>query len=207
MSKELTEKQTAMLESIKQHITDYGFPPTVRFLQEHFNLASLNAVHQTLLALERKGYLRRYEKGSARSFEVVGWRPLSDTKGQRLPLLGGIAAGPPITAYENLEGEILVDPEIVGAAGDFALRVHGNSMIDAGIQSGDILIIQQTEHCANGEIVIALLNDEATVKRFFRETGRYRLQPENPNMAPIYVAADDPGFRLIGRVKALIRKF
>jgi len=207
MSKKLTEKQLAMLEVIKQHISDFGFPPTTRKLQEHFNFASVNAVQQTLLALEKKGFLRRYEKGSARGYEVVGWRPDLQEKMSTLPLLGGIAAGTPIMAYENVEGQILVDTDIVGASGDFALRVRGNSMIDAGIHDGDIIIIQQTEQCANGEIVVALLNDEATVKRFFKEVGGYRLQPENPEVDPILVDADDPRFRLIGRVKALIRRF
>jgi len=203
----LTEKQETMLEAIKQHITDYGFPPTVRKLQENFELASVNAVYQTLQALEKKGFIRRYEKGSARGFEVVGWRPEFAEKVHSVPLIGRIAAGPPLTAFENIEGRILLDLEMLGTSGDFALRVNGNSMIDAGIHHGDVIIVQQTEQCRNGEIAVALLNEEATVKRFFKEKDRYRLQPENPAMAPIYVDANDPNFRLIGRVKALIRKF
>lgn len=207
MSTDLTDKQEAMLEAIKDHITEFGFPPTVRKLQEHFQYSSVNGVHQVLQALEKKGYLRRYEKGSARGYEVVGWRPELEEKIRPVPLVGRIAAGPPITAYENVEGQIMVDSEILGSSGDFALRVQGSSMIGAGIHDGDIIIVQQTEQCRNGEIAVALLNDEATVKRFFKEKNGYRLQPENPDLEPIYVAANDPDFRLIGKVKALIRRF
>lgn len=207
MSKELTDKQTAMLEAIKQHITEFGFPPTVRKLQDFFQFASVNAVYMTLQALEKKGHIRRYEKGSARGFEVVGWRPELEEKVRSVPLLGRIAAGPPIMAYENIEGQIMLDSDILGTGGDFALRVQGDSMIDAGIYEGDILVIQRTEQCANGEIVVALLNDEATVKRFFKEKDGYRLQPENPELQPIMIKAGDVSFRLIGKVNALIRKF
>lgn len=204
---QLSEKQEAMLEAIKQHITEYGFPPTMRKLQDYFDLASVNAVYQSLQALEKKGYIRRYKKGSARGFEVVGWRPELEEKMRTVPLVGRIAAGPPITAYENIEGQIMLDTEILGSSGDFALRVRGRSMIDAGIHDGDLIIVQQTDQCRNGDIAVALIDDEATVKRFYKEKNRYRLQPENPDMEPIYVDADDPNFRLIGRVKALIRKF
>jgi len=207
MSHELTDKQAAMLEVIKQHITDLGLPPTMRELQETFEVASVNSVYQNLQALEKKGYIRRFEKGSARGYEVIGWRPELEDKVRAVPLVGQVAAGQPILAYENIEGQLMIDSDIIGASGDFALRIRGNSMIDAGIHDGDIVIIQQTEQCANGEIAVALYNDEATVKRFFKEKDRYRLQPENPELEPIYIEADAPGFRLIGKVKALIRKF
>ena len=207
MRNELTEKQSALLEVIKQHISSFGFPPTIRKLQETFELASVNAVYQTLQALEKKGYIHRFEKGSARGYEVIGWRPELEKEVRSLPLVGHVAAGQPVLAYENIEGQIMIDSDIFGANSDFALRVHGNSMIDAGIYDGDIIIIQQTGHCSNGEIAVALLNDEATVKRFFKEKTGYRLQPENPELEPIYIDANDPGFRLIGKVKALIRKF
>ena len=207
MRKELTEKQSAMLAAIKDHIADQGFPPTVRYLQDLFDFASVNAVYQTMQALEKKNYIRRVEKGRARGLEVVGWRPGHEENGVSLPLIGRIAAGPAIAAYEDVEEHILIDPEVVGDAGDFALQVQGDSMIEAGIHDGDIIIVQQTEQCRNGEIVVALLGDDATVKRFFKEKTHYRLQPENSTMEPILVAADDPGFRLIGRVKALIRRY
>jgi repressor LexA len=203
----LTDKQAAMLQVIKEHIASKGFPPTIRQLQEHFNLASVNAVQQTLQALEKKGFVKRTEKGSARGLEVVGWHPYHLERGYMLPLLGRIAAGTPLIAYEEGEDQILLDPELVGENSDFALRVTGNSMIDAGINDGDVLIIQKAEKCANGEIVIAFWNEAATVKRFYLEPGHYRLQPENPELNPIMIKKDDPTFRIIGRVKALIRKF
>ena len=207
MRKELTEKQSAMLTAIKDHIAEHGFPPTVRHLQELFNFASVNAVYQTMQALEKKNYIRRVEKGRARGLEVVGWRPGHEETGVTLPLIGRIAAGPAIAAYEDVAEHILVDPEVVGSAGDFALHVQGDSMIEAGIHDGDIIIVQRTEQCRNGEIVVALLGEDATVKRFFKEKENYRLQPENSTMDPIIVAADDPDFRLIGRVNALIRRY
>ncbi|MBN1350894.1 transcriptional repressor LexA [candidate division KSB1 bacterium] len=207
MTRELTEKQAEMLRAIKEWITENGYPPTVRDLQEVFNFASVNAVHKVFVVLEKKGFLRKKQRGSARGYEVVGWKPFVDDRVKTLPLVGQIAAGPPIVAYENVEDYIPIDVDTVGVEGDFALRVKGNSMIDAGIQDGDIVIIQQTNTCANGEIAVALLNDEATVKRLYKETNRYRLQPENPELKPRYIAADDPNFRIIGKVKALIRRY
>ena len=207
MTGELTEKQSAMLSAIKEWITENGYPPTVRELQEIFHFASVNAVYKVLVALEKKGFIRKRERGSARGYEVVGWKPFIDGRVKTLPLVGQIAAGPPIVAYENIENYLSVDVETVGVEGNFALRVRGNSMIDAGIQDGDIIIIQQVSDCTNGAIAIALLNDEATVKRVYKESNRYRLQPDNPELNPIYVDADDPDFRIIGKVKALIRKY
>lgn len=207
MTKELTEKQAAMLHAIKERITENGFPPTERELQEVFHFASVNAVHKVLVVLEKKGFLRKKERGSARGYEVVGWKPYVNERVKTLPLLGQIAAGPPIVAYENIDDYLSLDIETIGADADFALRVRGDSMIDAGIRDGDIIIIQQVNDCDNGEIAVVLLNDEATVKRVYKEENRYRLQPENPDLEPIYVEADVPNFRIIGKVKALIRKY
>jgi len=207
MTKELTEKQMAMLKAIKDRITENGFPPTVRELQGIFRFASVNAVHKVLVALEKKGFIRKKERGSARCYEVIGWKPFIDEKVKTLPLVGHIAAGPPVVAYENIDDYLSLDVDTIGVEADFALRVRGDSMIDAGIRDGDIIIIQQVNDCSDGEIAVALLNDEATVKRIYKEQNRYRLQPENPDLEPTYLEADDANFRIIGKVKALIRKY
>ena len=202
----LTDKQLQVLNAIKEYQEVHGYPPSVRELAEHFGQASTAGIHKILVALQEKGYLRKGHRGQSRSLTLVesGREP---ERIRRYPIVGQVQAGAPQLAYEEAEDEMYLDTEWAGDGDTFLLRVHGHSMIDADIHDGDILVVQRTESAHNGEIVIALLEDEATVKRFYKEKDRIRLQPENPTMQPIYIDRDDPGFRIIGRVKGLLRKF
>jgi repressor LexA len=183
-----------------------GYPPTVRELAEMSGRSSTAGVHKTLNLLERKGYIRR-GKGKSRSLEILAKGEKKGKKVREYPILGRIAAGLPDLAEELKEGDIALDEEWLGGENSFVLWVKGHSMVDADIRDGDMIIVERTSTCNNGEIVIILLEGEATVKRFFKEKDRIRLQPENPTMHPIYVDSQDPDFRIIGRVKALLRKY
>ncbi len=205
---DLTPKQQQLLEAVREFQSRNGYPPTVRELAEWFGLSSPAGVHKMLQVLKEKGYLRKDERKS-RSLGVIDPEEEEELnrRVRRYPLLGKVQAGMPQTAYEEKEDELYLDAEWAGDASTFLLRVHGHSMIDADIRDGDILVVQQTQSCRNGDIIIALLDDEATVKRFFREKDRIRLQPENQAMQPIYVDRDDPNFAVIGIVRGLLRKF
>ena len=207
MNKELTEKQSQVLSAIKQFQQENGFSPSVRELAETFGHASTAGIHKILTILRKKGYLMQSKPGASRSIGLVDANEPDLQRVKAYPILGDVAAGLPTLAYEEREGELLLDSEWAGHDNTFLLRVSGFSMIDADIRDGDLLIVEKTQSCHNGEIVIALLDDEATVKRFFRERDRIRLQPENPTMQPIYVQKNDPGFRIIGKVRGLLRKF
>lgn len=205
MEEELTPKQRQVLEAVREFQNRNGYPPTVRELAEWFGLSSPASVHKILQVLKDKGYLRKDERKS-RSLGLVD----DDSMVRRVrpfPLLGKVEAGMPQLAYEDKEAELYLDLDWAGKENLFLLRVHGHSMIDADIRDGDILVVEQTQSCRNGDIIIALLDDEATVKRFFREKDRIRLQPENQAMQPIYIPRDDPNFAVIGIVRGLLRKF
>ena len=206
MYPELTQRQNELLDRVKDFLAQYGYPPTVRELADLSGQTSTAGVHKILHVLERKGFLRR-EKGKSRSLELL----VSDTgkrgKTRSLPVLGQIAAGAPDLAVEQFDDKIELDEDWLGQTDSFILRVKGHSMIDADIRDGDMIVVEQKSTCMNGEIVIALLDGEATVKRFFKEKNRIRLQPENPTMQPIYVDMDDPDFCVIGKVSALLRKY
>ncbi len=209
MKNHLTPKQQQVLQAIKQFYRENGYPPTIRELAELFGQTSAAGMHKILQALHEKGALRRSEVGKSRSF-IVADDSQGKSHGDRarlLPILGKVAAGMPQLAVEEREGEMYLDSEWVGQEDVFLLRVRGHSMIDANIHDGDLLIVQMTQDCRNGDIIIALLEEEATVKRFFKEVDRIRLQPENPTMQPIYVNKDDPNFRIIGKVKGLLRRY
>ena len=203
----LTEKQQKVLEAIKDYTEYNGYPPTVRELADIFNQSSTAGIHNLLTVLQEKGYLRRGQRGSSRSLEVMGGIEERPRRARVYPILGTVPAGDPMLAQELHEGEIELDEEWAGKEDTFILRVHGHSMMDADIQDGDLVIVQKSSTCKNGDIIIALLEEEATVKRFFKEKDRIRLQPENPTMQPIYVSKDDPTFHVIGIVKGLLRKF
>ncbi|MEA4899452.1 transcriptional repressor LexA [Bacillota bacterium Meth-B3] len=192
------ENQGKILEFIKQEIEQRGYPPSVREIGKAVGLKSTATVHGHLNELERQGYIRR-DATKPRAMEV-----LDNPRGRAVPLLGKVTAGLPILAQENIE-DYLVLPQHMSARGDdlFALRVEGESMIDAGILSGDIVVVRKQPDAENGDIVVAMIEDEATVKRIYFEKKRVRLQPENRHMEPIYAEE----VTVLGRVAALFRLF
>jgi repressor LexA len=184
---ELTGRQQEIWTFLTEYVDRHGYPPTVREIGEAVGLASPSTVHAHLANLERAGLLRR-DPTKPRALELSTHRSSAAATAQRLPLVGQIAAGGPLLAEQNFEDEIAV-PETL--RGDFLLRVRGDSMIEAGILDGDIVVVRRTQDARNGEIVVALAGDdesteEATVKTFYREKGRIRLQPENSALEPIY---------------------
>ena len=197
---QLTARQQEIWQFLVDYVDRHGYPPTVREIGEAVGLASPSTVHAHLANLERAGLLRR-DPTKPRALDLIGHRRESrgfdETGGepaaielQKLPLLGQIAAGSPLLAEENIEDELAV-PEPLGRRADFLLRVKGESMINAGILDGDILVVQRAQDARDGEIVVALVGDdefadEATVKTFYREGNRVRLQPENDSLEPIY---------------------
>jgi repressor LexA len=204
----VTERQRAILEFLHEYVDEHGYPPTVREIGEAVGLRSPSTVHAHLAQLERAGALRR-DPTKPRAIELTDRRrpgQPDEIEVRRLPLVGQIAAGGPLLAEENVEEELGV-PEPLSEGADFLLRVKGDSMIDAGILDGDIVVVQRREDARNGEIVVALAGedesaDEATVKRFFREDGRVRLQPENSALEPIYARY----VRVLGRVVGVFRR-
>jgi repressor LexA len=205
-SAELTARQREIWSFVLEYSDRYGYPPTVREIGEAVGLASPSTVHAHLANLERAGLLKR-DPTKPRALEILGReKPVAaePAKLPRLPLLGQIAAGGPLLAEQNVEDEIAV-PETLH--GDFLLRVKGESMIEAGILDGDVVVVQRAQDARNGDIVVALAGDdetadEATVKRFFRENGRVRLQPENSALEPIY--ADY--VQILGKVVGVFRE-
>jgi repressor LexA len=184
---ELTGRQQEIWTFLTEYVDRHGYPPTVREIGEAVGLASPSTVHAHLANLERAGLLRR-DPTKPRALELNRESGGSVATLPKLPLVGQIAAGGPLLAEQNIEDEIAV-PETL--RGDFLLRVRGESMIEAGILDGDIVVVRRTQDARNGEIVVALAGDdesadEATVKTFFREKGRIRLQPENSALEPIY---------------------
>ncbi len=207
MSEKLSKRQNDVLECIRAIFTDTGYSPTVRELGERLNLSSSCTVQRHLEALERKGYIQR-NPTKARTIEIIrGPRPLSkyaaDGGMVSLPVLGTVTAGNPILAIENVEDSIALPRSLVRDENSFVLHVRGDSMINAGIFDGDMAVVSKQDHANNGDIVVALLDDEATIKRFFREKGHYRLQPENPTMEPIIVN----DVSIIGKVILSIHTF
>jgi repressor LexA len=199
---ELTGRQQEIWTFVVEYVDRHGYPPTVREIGEAVGLASPSTVHAHLANLERAGLLRR-DPTKPRALELTGREEMTATV-PKLPLLGQIAAGSPLLADENVEDAIAV-PETL--RGDFLLRVKGESMIDAGILDGDIVVVRRAQDARNGEIVVALAGDdesadEATVKTFYRERGRVRLQPENSALEPIY--ADH--VQVLGKVVGVFRE-
>ena len=204
---DLTEKQEQVLEAIQNYQQEYGYSPTVRELADHFGQSSSAGIHKILVALQEKGYLKKGQRGQSRSLHVVGAESKFEGRVRAYPIIGQVAAGLPQLALEEKEGELYLDTDWAGGENSFLLRVHGHSMIDADINDGDILVVERAHSAHNGEIIIALLDDEATVKRFYKERDRFRLQPENPSMQPIYIDKGDANFQIIGKVRGLLRKY
>ena len=204
----LTQRQAQILDFIKTHIRSSGFSPTISEIQGQFSFKSPNAVQEHLKALERKGQIRR-NRNQWRGLELMISNKSGGGAAQStvsVPLIGRVAAGLPILAEENFEGTISVDSSLVGRATRlFALHVRGDSMIKAGIYDGDIAIAQQQFAANHGDIVIALLGDEATVKRFHRKNNVITLQPENDAMQPIRVRGGS-NFKILGKVIATLHR-
>jgi repressor LexA len=184
---ELTGRQQEIWSFLTEYVDRHGYPPTVREIGEAVGLASPSTVHAHLANLERAGLLKR-DPTKPRALELTGREAPSVATLPKLPLVGSIAAGGPLLAEQNIEDEIAV-PETL--RGDFLLRVRGESMIEAGILDGDIVVVRRAQDARNGQIVVALAGDdesaeEATVKTFYKERGRIRLQPENSTLEPIY---------------------
>jgi repressor LexA len=202
--KPATERQRRILQAIADFKAERGYPPSVREIGERVGLSSSSTIHAHLKALERRGLISRDPtKPRALRSEFGSAAPSPSRDAVVMPILGKVAAGVPITAQEQIEGEFLLPAGFVPRSSNaFMLRVQGDSMIDAAILDGDLIAVRPQRTADNGEIVVAMLDGEATVKRFYREEGRIRLQPENPSMAPIY-ASD---VEIIGRVEAVVRR-
>jgi repressor LexA len=200
----LTKRQQEIIDFIRRHSSEHGYPPTVRDIGKAVGLTSSSTVHAHLANLVKAGLLRR-DPSKPRAIELLdravdGVRGVMRTSG--LPLVGNVAAGQPILAEENIEDYVHV-PELAGGAdGEYVLRVRGDSMIEAGILAGDFVVVRPQETADDGEIVVALVGEEATVKRFFKEADHVRLQPENRTMEPIRTR----DVKLLGRVVGVFRQ-
>ena len=197
----ITAKQQEILEYIKETILKKGYPPAVREICEAVHLKSTSSVHSHLETLEEKGYIRR-NPTKPRTIEIIDdCFNLTRREVVNVPLVGTVAAGVPLLAEENIENYYPIPVELLPNAETFMLNVKGNSMINAGIFDGDQLIVERCSTAYDGEIVVALVDDSATVKRFYKEDGYYRLQPENDEMDPIIV----DHLEILGKVIGLFR--
>lgn len=205
----LTERQGEILKFIILNKEKFGYPPSIPEIQRKFSFKSPNAVQDHLKALERKGYIFRHAH-KARGIEILVHTASNENNRNnalQIPIVGEISAGRPILAQENIEGTIVIDKSIIkNSNGNFALRVKGDSMINAGILDGDYVIVSQQPDAEQGDIIVALIEDEATIKRFYKEKNRIRLQPENDTMEPIIIKTDENNVRIIGKIKGVIRK-
>ncbi len=194
------QNQQKILDFIRSEIETKGYPPSVREICAAVGLKSTSSVHMHLTQLEKQGIIRR-DATKPRALELLD-SPMS--RGRSVPLVGKITAGLPILAVENIEDYLIIPQNLVGQDKEmFALRVQGESMIEAGILDGDIVVVRSQEQADNGDIVVALIEDEATLKRIFYEDGHVRLQPENHAMEPIIVEHAD----VRGKLVALVRRF
>ena len=202
--RELQKRQQEILDFIRGEVHRCGYPPSVREIGHAVGLSSSSTVHSHLAALEAKGFIRR-DPSKPRALEVLDFREndrgIDYGQVSVVPLVGQVAAGSPILAAENIESTMSLPAELAGD-NTFILKVRGESMIEAGILDGDFVVVRQQQTAENGQIVVAMIDDSATVKAFYRETDRIRLQPENATMEPIY-ARD---VTILGKVVALFRK-
>jgi repressor LexA len=207
----LTGRQQEIWDFLVDYVDRHGYPPTVREIGERVGLASPSTVHAHLANLERAGYLKR-DPTKPRALELLQHRRRDaapagqEASFQQLPLVGQIAAGGPLLAEEQIEEYMAMPEELTRGGADFLLRVKGDSMVDAGILDGDLVVVRRQETAKNGDIVVALAGadesaDEATVKTFYREDGRVRLQPENATLEPIYA----PHVQILGKVVGVFR--
>ena len=198
----ISAKQQEILEYIKNQILDHGYPPAVREICAAVNLKSTSSVHSHLATLEKNGYIRR-DPTKPRAIEIVDDEfNLTRRELRNIPIIGEVAAGQPILAEQNIAGYFPVSSDDLPSGELFVLKVRGESMINVGIYDGDQIFVQQTPVARNGDIVVALVEDSATVKTYYKEEGRYRHQPENYTMDPIYV--DE--VVILGKVVGLFRR-
>lgn len=215
MARKITKRQQQIYDFIRSYQTEKGYPPSVREMAAAVGLSSPSTVHAHLSALEAHGLIKR-DKTKPRALEVFEQEgnpdnnldisqesPVGEMRGVvSLPLVGRVAAGMPILAEQNIEDTFTVPTEIASDSSSFILEVHGNSMINVGIYNGDYIIVREQPSAMNGDIVVAMIDGSATVKTFYKERGRVRLQPENDAMEPIF--ADNP--TILGKVVALMRR-
>ena len=200
----ISKKQSEILEYIKSEILNRGFPPAVREICEAVGLKSTSSVHSHLETLEKNGYIRR-DPTKPRAIEILDDNfNLVRRETVNVPIVGKVAAGEPLLAVENIEGYFPIPAEYMSNRQTFMLVVKGESMINAGIFDGDYVIVEKQENAENGEKVVALVDDSATVKTFYKEDGHIRLQPENDYMDPIIVEQDQP-FQILGKVIGVFR--
>lgn len=204
MDETLSPKQQLILNCIKQSLKDKGYPPSVRELCALVGLSSTSTVHSHLNTLEKKGYIRR-DPSKPRTIEVLddaesSW--LRDSV-DAVPVIGRVTAGEPILAVENIDEYFPLPKQLTRENETFMLNVSGSSMINAGIMDGDQIIVRKQDYAYDGEIVVAMIDDEVTVKRFYKESDRFKLKPENDTMEPIYTV----DLRILGKVVGLFRKF
>jgi repressor LexA len=197
---DLTKRQREIFDYIRRYLRKYGYPPTVREIGKALGLHSPSTVHAHLAKLEQIGLLRR-DPSKPRAIELMVGRARKVLSGPGVPVVGHVAAGEPILAEENIEDYYEVPSVIGGEGGDYILRVRGDSMKDAGILEGDFVVVRPADEARNGEIVVALIGDEATVKRFYRERNTIRLQPENKGHKPIR----SRDAKLLGKVVGVFR--
>ncbi len=199
----ISEKQQEILEYIKNEILNRGYPPSVRQICEAVNLRSTSSVHSHLESLEKNGYIRK-DPTHPRAIEILDDNfNLTRREVVNVPMIGTVAAGQPILAVENISGYFPVPAEYMPNEQSYLLKVKGESMINVGIFDGDNVLVKQTKTASNGDIVVALVDDSATVKTFYKEKGYIRLQPENDNMDPIIV----PDCQILGKVFGVFRLF
>ena len=201
MDLKLTKRQQEIFDFIKRYSAKHGYPPTVRDIGKAIGLTSSSTVHAHLSNLEKVGLLRR-DPSKPRAIEVLVDKAKAAVSPGGLPVVGQVAAGQPVLAEENIEDYVSVPGIAGGDQGEFVLRVHGDSMRDAGIFDGDHVVVHRQETAQDGEIVVALVGEDATVKRFFRERDHIRLQPENQAMEPIRTREAE----VLGRVVGLCRR-
>ena len=209
MAKQLTKRQQTVLETIKMWIRQRGYPPTIREIGKQMGIKSLRGVTTHLDAIAKKGFLKRESR--ARSISLMDLMAPFE-QALRVPIVGHVRAGSPVLAQEQVEGHLVVDGGWIGAAPSseasithFALKVKGESMLNAGILDGDYVIVRQQQAAEPNDIVVALLGDEATVKRFVKTGDEIRLQPEHPTMEPIVITPEIP-LAILGKVVAVFRK-
>lgn len=199
----ITSKQTEILEYIKKEILERGYPPAVREICEAVHLKSTSSVHSHLETLEKNGYIRR-DPTKPRAIEIMDDSfQLVRHEMTSIPIIGTVAAGQPILAEQNIEGYFPLPVDMAPNAESFVLRVKGDSMINIGIYSGDSIFVERCNTAKNGDVVVALVDDSATVKTFYKENGHYRLQPENDSMDPIIVEQVE----ILGKVYGIFRLY
>jgi repressor LexA len=201
---ELSSKQLEVLRFIKTELNKKGYPPSVREICDAVGLKSTSTVHGHLERLEKKGYIRR-DPTKPRAIEVLDGESYTPSKKEmvNVPIIGRVTAGAPILAQENIEDFFPIPVSYLGNQETFMLSVKGDSMINAGIHDGDLIIVQKQNTARNGDFVVALINDEATVKTYYKEKDYFRLQPENPYLLPIIVKE----VNILGKVIGLFRTF